>query len=138
VAFLDADDLWTPHSLAPRLAALAGDDALDGVLGGMQRFTDPAQLRPAEPGWVLGTLLARTSVFERFGPLPEERRGGDFMEWMLVARRAGARFEILDQTVLLRREHDANLTRREKDRIDVDYLNIVRAELARKRAAASE
>ncbi len=138
VSFLDADDMWAANSLAIRLRALADEPALDAVFGGMQRFVADRPPSAPEPGWVLGTMLARRSVFDRVGPLPEQRRGGDFMEWLLLARRAGLMLKMLPKAVLLRRAHSANMTRVEADQMNRDYLAIARAELARKRAAQTD
>jgi glycosyltransferase involved in cell wall biosynthesis len=138
VSFLDADDMWAANSLAVRLRALADEPELDAVFGGMQRFTGESPASAPEPGWVLGAMLARRSVFDIVGPLPEHRRGGDFMEWLMLARRAGLTLKMLPETVLLRRAHGANMTRVEADQMNRDYLSIVRAELARKRAAQTD
>jgi len=138
VSFLDADDTWAANSLAVRLRALAEEPELDAVFGGMQRFAGEGPPSAPEPGWVLGAMLARRSVFDVVGPLPEHRRGGDFMEWLMLARRAPLTLKMLPETVLLRRAHSANLTRVEADQMNRDYLAIVRAELARKRAAQAD
>lgn len=147
VAFLDADDAWPTDSLRMRLEALRTGSGLDGVLGQMQAFASPdlneSERRrlvvPAvpEPGWVSGTMLARRELFDRVGPLPEARRGGDFIEWMLLARRAGAKLDMLPDVVLRRRLHGHNLGRLAAPEMRSDYLRIVRAELARRRAASS-
>jgi glycosyltransferase involved in cell wall biosynthesis len=142
VASIDADDLWTADSLEMRVAALVDDPTLDAVFGHVEAFTDdltPTEVARVEipagpqPGWLLGTMLARRDVFDRFGLLPEARRGGDMIEWLLHARRAGARFGMLPDVFLRRRIHGANLGRVEGDAMRADYLRIVRAELARTR-----
>lgn len=144
VALLDADDLWPPDSLARRHAALAADPAADICFGAMVQFISPelpqeekrrlvVDDRP-QPGWTSSAMLCRRSVFDRFGLLPEHRRAGDFLEWLLAARAGGARIVTIDEVVLRRRLHLSNLTRREPE-ANADYVAIVRAELARKRAA---
>ena len=60
------------------------------------------------------------------------------MEWLLLARRAGLAMKMLPEAVLLRRAHGANMTRVEADQMNRDYLSIVRAELARKRATQAD
>jgi glycosyltransferase involved in cell wall biosynthesis len=143
VAFLDSDDLWPAGSLAARLAALAADETADMCFGQMIQFVSP-DLPPEEqgrlrvdprpqPGWASSAMLARRSVFDRVGLLPEHRRAADFLEWMLRARHAGLRALMLDEVVLLRRLHLSNLTRREPE-TNAHYLAVVRAELARRRA----
>lgn len=144
VGFLDADDAWPGESLQVRLSSLRAHPELDAVFGQMQAFASPdldeadrqRVVVPAlaEPGWVIGTMLARRGLFDRVGPLLEARRGGDFIEWMLRARQDGARFEMLPATVLHRRLHARNLGRLAASEMQSDYLRIVRDELARRRA----
>ncbi|HEY7598713.1 MAG TPA: glycosyltransferase family A protein [Candidatus Limnocylindrales bacterium] len=144
VCLLDADDLWPADSLAVRLAALSADAQLDLCFGHMEQFASP-DLAPAErrrlhvpagpqPAWASSAMMARRSVFARIGTLPEQRRAADFLDWLLRARAAGVRALMLDHVVLRRRLHTANLTRREPE-ANADYLAVVRAELARRRAA---
>lgn len=143
VAFLDSDDLWPPGSLAVRLAALEADQTADMCFGHMIQFISPdlpadeqrrLRVDPGpQPAWASSAMLARRSVFERVGLLPEHRRAGDFLEWLIGARNAGTRSLMLEQVVLRRRLHMSNLTRREPE-TNAHYLAVVRAELARRRA----
>jgi glycosyltransferase involved in cell wall biosynthesis len=146
VTFLDADDLWPPDSLAVRLAALAADPTADMCFGHMVQFVSP-ELPPEEqarlhvdprpqPAWASSSMLARRSVFDRLGLLPEHRRAGDFLEWIIGARNAGLRALMLDDVVLWRRLHMSNLTRREPE-ANAHYLAVVRGELARRRREGS-
>ncbi len=41
LAFIDADDLWTPAKLAQQIEALAADPELDAVFGLMETFASP-------------------------------------------------------------------------------------------------
>lgn len=141
LAFLDADDLWTAESLRRRME-LMGSTSADAAFGLMEQFVserlseeerkrlhyDP---RP-QPGWASGAMLVRRKAFQEIGPFPEHRRGGDFIEWFLAARRGGLRTVMVDVVVLRRRLHDRNISRTEPA-INSDYLSIVRAELARRR-----
>ena len=143
VAFLDSDDLWPADSLERRVDAMVGTD-VELVFGHMVQFVsdrlselerrrlrcDP---RPM-PAWASSAMLARRHVFDRVGPLPEHRRAGDFLEWLLEARHCGVSSVMLDEVVLRRRLHDRNLTRLEPE-TNSDYLAVVRANLARRRAA---
>lgn len=144
LGFLDADDVWPPDSLAIRLGALADDPAVELCFGHMEQFVSPeldererrrlyVAPRP-QPAWASSAMLARRAVFERVGGLDEDRRAGDFLDWLLRARVAGVSMRMLDDVVLRRRLHLANLTRREPE-ANAHYLAVVRAELARRRAA---
>jgi glycosyltransferase involved in cell wall biosynthesis len=143
VALLDADDIWPSDSLEVRVAALEADPSVDLCFGHMIQFASP-ELPPQEqrrvhvdprPQAALSSsaMLARRTVFDRVGPLPD-RRAGDFLEWLIGARSAGVRWLMLGDVVLRRRLHLHNLSRREPE-ANAHYLAIVRAELARRRTA---
>ncbi len=146
VALLDADDVWPIDSLAVRAAALRADTTADLCFGRMSQFVSP-ELPEAEQrrlyvdpkplaAWTSSGMLARRGVFERFGYLAEDRRAGDFLEWLLGARAGGARVVTVDDVVVRRRLHLENLTRREPQE-NANYLAVVRAELARRRSEAA-
>ena len=85
LAFLDADDLWPPTKIG-------------------HRILDPL------PGLVTGTLLARRSTFARVG-LFEDRRHAYALEWALRLRDGNLPHEVLQEVLLLRRYHEANMSR---------------------------
>ena len=124
VAFLDADDLWEPGKLATQLARLAERPDIDLCFTRFQNFWAPELAdearryeigRMADPcaAWCIGTLLARRTVFERFGPFDETLRGSVNMTWFLEAATAGARIDVLDEVLMRRRLHPGNLSRRD-------------------------
>lgn len=143
VALIDADDVWPPDSLALRVAALVADPALQLCFGHMIQFASPdmpvdqqrrLHVDPSpQPALSSSAMLARRSVFDLVGPLPD-RRAGDFLEWLIRARAAGVGWMVLGDVVLRRRLHMHNLSRREPE-ANAHYLAIVRAELARRRMA---
>lgn len=138
LAFLDADDLWAPDKLARQLAALNDDPELDFVLGQCHEFVDGEDTYAAGgvtvPGNVMGAMLVRTKSFQRVGMLSSEWKIGEYIDWYGRAMDAGLRVRMLPETVLLRRLHGDNLGRREAAS-RLDYARVLRATLARRRAA---
>ena len=141
LAFLDADDRWLPGKLAAQRAALAGDPALDAVVGGVRHFLSPDRaaalagrvaLPPDQPvAHLFGTLLIRRTAWDRVA------RGGadlgDTLGFFTAARRV-LRFGELPGVVLERRIHGGNWTLRERERLHAGYLRAARAAIVARRA----
>lgn len=144
VAFLDSDDLWMPGKLAAQLRAFAEKPELDVVFGETEQFISPElddetrrRLQCPSgtmPGYLVGAMLAKRSVFDRVGPFDTHWNVGEFIDWYARAREAGVRSAMLPVLVLRRRLHGTNtmITQRDSQR---DYLRIVKASLDRRRAA---
>ena len=130
LAFLDADDLWTPSSLSLRLSALQERSA-DIVYGQVIEFRGGVDSPPAT-GLLPGAALLRASAFRRVGPFRTDLRVGEFIDWWARAREAGLRIESLDRPALRRRIHDSNIGIRERAS-RTDYVQVARAALERRR-----
>jgi glycosyltransferase involved in cell wall biosynthesis len=146
IAFLDADDLWSPRKLELQLAALARDPAPDFVLGHVEQFIQPG-LDPVaaaridcpsglQPGYLPGAALIRREALDRVGPFREDLRVGEFVDWMARAREIGLREAMLPEHVLSRRLHDTNQSLKERSDM-TDFVRVVKASLDRRRAAAA-
>ena len=92
LAFLDADDIWTPTHLRDSLAALAKADAADLVFGMMTEFYSPetdqafrqtygCRLNPFA-GLSPGTLLIKRSDFQTIGKFNTEYESGVTVDWL--------------------------------------------------------
>jgi glycosyltransferase involved in cell wall biosynthesis len=142
LAFLDADDLWTPDKLERQLAAAEKDEALEIIFGGVRQFVSPElsredQLRLAAPQTTsaaphVGTMLARRAVFGRVGLFDETLKVAEFIEWFARVQDAGARMTTLPEIVLQRRRHPANTTLKRKDSLS-DMTVVIKRILDRRR-----
>jgi glycosyltransferase involved in cell wall biosynthesis len=135
LAFLDADDLWTPSKLAHQCAALQSDASVDMVFGYVRQFVSPdvetatrARLRcPNEsvPGYVAGTMVIRRKSFERVGLFETEWEIGEFLAWYARAQLIGLGEKMIPTVLLERRLHSANQgVLKRSDR--ADYVRIVK------------
>ncbi len=140
LAFLDADDLWTPGKLAAQMDLLLSNASLDCVFGLVENFRDgeaadrlEVRAEAAAPGMAAGAMLVRRPAFLRVGPFRTDLAVGEFIEWYARARTLGLHYEILPGLVLRRRIHGANTTfRHAADRRDL--LKALRGALPARRS----
>ena len=144
LAFLDADDLWTPNKLSLQTAALREDPRRDMVFGSVEQFYSPElaplpePLRAGEtpsPGMSPGAMLIRRESFFRVGLFSTEFRVGEFMDWYARATEAGLVFQQSPDVVLRRRIHTTNMGISQRHARG-DYARVVKAALDRRRQAA--
>jgi glycosyltransferase involved in cell wall biosynthesis len=143
LAFNDADDLWTPGRLAAQLAACKAEPSLEAVFGHVEQFAEAdappgvvAGLTPdrvVQPSRLHTAMLIRREAFDRIGPFDTTLRIGGVAEWADRTRRAGLREHMLDDVVLRRRLHAANIGLQQREAARADYLALARAALARRR-----
>lgn len=148
LAFLDADDRFTPGKLTRQMDALEQDPELDLVFGHVQEFVSPeiddetrGRIRAPAPEpmpWTAPNLmLIRRAAFDRVGLFETSVRVGVTVDWFLRAKEAGLRYTVLSETVLERRLHTENNGIREAASRS-QYLAVLKASLDRRRAAAAE
>lgn len=137
LAFLDADDLLTPDSLAVRIDRLLAEDAPEAVSGRTQQFISPELLPEAaerfrfDPRPVAGALfqttLIRRDAFDRIGPLRSDLSTSANIDWMSRARAGALRLVGISDVVALRRLHDSNVGITRAVEKQGDLLTVVRA-----------
>ncbi|HEY8711012.1 MAG TPA: glycosyltransferase [Burkholderiaceae bacterium] len=137
IAFLDADDLWIPGSLRPRVECLVQNPDVAVVFGDFTRWTPAAAATDSDTespdrlpesvsdavasGWLFPeilldpivhiiTIVARREVFASVGDFDRNlRTGEDYEFWIRVARRF--RFRKLDRFIARYRVHPGGTTR---------------------------
>ena len=120
IAFLDADDVWTPNKLSVQITFLLENPNVAFTLAQQRLFFMPGVEPPSwiksefyaqdYPGFLPGTLVARRNVLERIGGFDPSYRHDNDLDWFLRAKDAGWASVILPETLLLRRIHQNNLS----------------------------
>jgi len=140
IAFLDADDRWTPDKLAIQCAALDADPTAMFALCHAREFASD-ELDAGEraalvrrdttlyEGWLPSALVVRREVFTRIGGFAEDLRIGEAIDWFFRARELP--HVHVDTVCVERRLHAANSTRAAVT--GRAYLEAVRRHLARQR-----
>ena len=138
IAFLDADDIWTPTKLFRQMEILQEDPTCDLLFGHVQHFRETSgESGGPAPGYLPGTMLAKRELFDKTGPLVTDLKAGEFIDWYARAMEAGLRSRLEPEVWLRRRVHGANLTARERIAWG-DYLRVVKAAMDRRRHGESE
>lgn len=140
LGFLDADDVWTPRSLAVRLERLRA--GVDCVFGGIEHFVSPEltaeerERRGAVPitmtGRFASSMLIDRRAFDRIGPFDPTLVIGEMLDWVARAEDAGISIALIDDIVVRRRIHGNNTVVRHKHQKG-EYLKALRTTLARRR-----
>jgi len=143
IAFLDADDLWTPHRLSLQLDKLRADPALNLVRGHTQRIhwqSDPSGIagwQPVGESWPalsLGATVARRQVFDSVGGFDESLALNEDVDWFLRAQQAGIPGLVHDDLVQYYRRHEGNITN-DRELNKTFFLRALKNTIARKRSS---
>lgn len=146
VAWLDADDVWTPDKLAVQVAFMHANPDI-GVTFTHQRLrVEPGVMRPR---WVTEAMIAgptpavatcsmvvRRALFETIGGFDPTLSRGEDTDWLMRATAAGVRHVTLPEALLVRRVHGANLSHGTPPWSE-HVLGLLHKQITRTRAARS-
>lgn len=141
IAFLDADDVWTPGRLR-LLTALLDESPAAGMALGTTAF----EALDAGGRWVafdaprliphLGAALVRREVFEKHGRFDESLRASEDVDWILRVRDGGVPIAVTREVVQVHRRHGGNMTRG-RDLRELQFMEVLKRSLDRRRRGTS-
>jgi glycosyltransferase involved in cell wall biosynthesis len=144
IAFLDADDIWTPRKLELQESLLCDHSEIQMVFGMVEHFCSPElsdEIRQRfhcpvgkMPAINAASMLVRRSVFEKVGWFDMDLTLGEFLEWYARALDLGMQSRTLDEVVLRRRIHETNTGTRSRDSRQ-DYVRLLKSMLDRRRTS---
>lgn len=115
LAIFDADDLWPPTRLAVQADYLTQHSEVGCVLG-RQEWINPPPWLTRDPvygeldGIPILSAMLRRSAFDTIGGFDESFTHSEDMDLLFRLREQGVPIEILQEVVMFRRFHGANLT----------------------------
>lgn len=143
IAYLDADDLWSPTKLAAQLSLLEEDARLDAAGAYVEEFVSEDVVGEqrarlvARPGRhtppIPSALLLRRETLDRLGPFSESREAGAALDFTLRMHEAGLRWKAADGAIVYRRIHLNNRTRVARSVQQQEYLAAIKRSLDRRR-----
>jgi hypothetical protein len=90
------------------------------------------------PGYVVQTLLARRGAFDRVGVFDESLRFACASDWFMRAQERGCSGALIPEVLTMRRLHQDNFSRRNRDASRDQFLHVVKSMLDRRRRDAAE
>jgi glycosyltransferase involved in cell wall biosynthesis len=145
IAFLDSDDLWTPHKLSVQVDYLL-QNPVQYVNAWVKLFVEPGYslrcgytkkfLEQAHMGRTPGTLTARRSVFDLVGLFSTDFSIACDVEWFTRANACKIPMFIIPEVLLYKRIHNNNLS----SNVSVnkrELMTVIRQSLIRKRRKVS-
>jgi glycosyltransferase involved in cell wall biosynthesis len=143
VAFISADDEWTPKKLSTQLAVMVPHTTLLYTIAnfryepvaGVQipRTFNPSLLDRNLVGRIMETLVARKEAFDIVGVLDETFATAHDVDWYARANELGVSHAVLDDVLLIKRIHDENASA-DASTNTPQLMEVLRRSIARRRA----
>jgi hypothetical protein len=141
MAFLDADDAWLPGKASLQLQKLKAEPGLAGLFASAQNFKgllSAPELGSTYALWSRTTMMIRTEAARQIGDMIDPEGGrGDTIDWIARGRELGLRFEMMPETLAMRRIRPGSLSFGRDREKDLGYLEVVKRALDRKRGKTS-
>jgi len=142
LAFLDADDLWTPNHLFVLLKAFIDNPGLELAFGLVEQFVSPElsdhhnyhinEKSRIIPGSHPGAMLVRKDVFLKIGFLNENLELGEFVDWFSKADDKKINQITIPEIIYKRRIHTSNQGILKKEHLK-DYTKVIKEILERRK-----
>lgn len=142
IAFLDADDLWTADKLSIQVGYLIDHPEIQYTIARVKFFLEPGchippgfrkrLLRNDHVGQLIGTLVARSSLFDAIGKFNPNLTTAEDVDWFARANDGGIPVAIIPRVLLYIRVHDTNLSINAPTN-NQDLLKVLKQSIHRKR-----
>jgi glycosyltransferase involved in cell wall biosynthesis len=120
IAFIEHDDIWTPEKLRAQISFMLARPELQFTQTRARFFLEPGCAWPSgyNPDWlnepqigaIMSTFVGRKSVFQQVGKFDEQLKCAGDVDWFARAKDLGVPMAYLEETLLLKRVHDSNVT----------------------------
>ncbi|MEJ0091065.1 MAG: glycosyltransferase [Limisphaerales bacterium] len=146
IALLEHDDAWTPEKLRTQIRFMLHRPELQFTLTHARFFLEPGCAWPAgyNPDWlkepqigaILSTFVARKTAFEKVGGFDDRLKCAGDMDWFARAKDLRMPMAYLEETLLVKRVHDRNVTSQTQLN-NAELLQVIKQKLNRKRTMES-
>lgn len=139
IAFLDADDVWTPTKLSEQVSHLDGHPEIGMVFSLAQNTLDPTKDEsdyPIIPAHVPPNCTFRRDILDTVGMFDETIKLGEFADWYARAIGLGVKVYCIPKLLIRRRIHGENMGIKHKIN-QIDYVRILKRKIDRDRVLQS-
>ena len=147
VAFLDADDLWTPKKLELQMQYLSNHPEVDGVFGATRQFTSPDSFATAENmlwqgdphvSFSLPSLLIKRDPLLQVALFNVDPQVNHVLDWYPRALSTNLVFQWIPETLVHRRVHAQNMTRVDRSNVVKGYAGALKLKLDQQRSKSAD